>query len=185
MKSILLTLVLVMVLAIGANAQSEMKLSAQVGGGVALPMGDTKDSNDMGFGGGAGFGVQFHPMFAVVGKVTYFMLPYSDDVGTGLDDATALFFGADVHFYPPLGEPGEMAFAPYILAGAGMTSLDPKNGFESSTEFTWEIGGGFEYMFSPKMAGWLEAKYVTISADDGDAKLLPIWGGIKFFFGQE
>ncbi len=187
MKRILLTAALILVLAAAVSAQSGMKLNAFAGGGITIPTGDAGDIWKMGYGFGGGIGVMVNPMFSVNAKVFYNMLPYDTDA-EGVDDATALSIIGDVHFYPPIGEPGMMAFNPYLIAGAGMTSVDPKNDLgDSETKFTFGFGAGFEYTVSPKMAIWVEGKYMIINMDDPmtDVKHIPIRGGLKFFFGQE
>jgi len=179
MKKVLLTTLLVLAFAVGASAGPAI----YAGGGVSMPMGDFGDVYKMGIGFGGGVGFPVTPQFDIVGNVYY--TTFAPEVeGALFGDFIAFSFGADVHFYPMATNNDESVFVPYLLGGIGMTSGKVKDITDAESDLTFGFGGGFEYVLSPKMAFWAEAKYTIISTEGETTSHLPIFGGIKFNLGE-
>lgn len=112
-------------------------------------------------------------------------------------DMKILAFGGDAKYLFDTGP--ESPFAPFLLAGLGFANLKvsddvvsgnghgeipvPLRGL-SATKFSLDIGGGFDYMFSPKAAFWLEGRYALVLTEGDSFGYLPIRAGVKIFLGE-
>ena len=95
---------------------------------------------------------------------------------------------------------GDSPFRPYLVGAVGIGSikfeeatvtLTTPTGTQSETapedtETKIAFGGGFgfQYMFSPKVGAWIEARYMSIAATGDPLAFLPLRGGLKLEFGK-
>ena len=190
-----LTLAILLVMSAGVMAQNKMKPAIYAGGGLGMPLSPTefKDGYKMGYGFGAGVGLEFTPGIEVIGK--FFYNTFSLDVPDGADvdggDFKSLEFGVDGKYLFMANQP-EMKIHPYILVGVGMANVkvteatigDETFPEESETKLMFNGGGGVEFAVSPKAAIWVDARYATVLTEDESISYLPIRAGVKFFVGN-
>lgn len=165
-----------------ADAQSPVSFG--LGGGITLPMGDTKDQFDeSGYHvqGMLGFGVPMMPL-GLRADVAYHAFNGSfDDLGTPVDVDQKMFM-ANLNAIWSL--PGVVA-APYLIGGAGLynNKVSAQDFDDKNTDFGLNIGGGIKL----KLAGFstfVEARYHWINTKEGadgfNATYVPITVGIMF-----
>ncbi len=205
MKKLAIVLVVVMALALSVSAENgatTMKPVLYVGGGVGMPIGPEvfSDAWKMGIGFGGGIGLQATPTIEVVGKVFYntfpMDLPDIEGVTTDGGDLKFLEFGADVKYLFTMGP--DSPFGPFLLFGTGLTNIKISDftasgadttitvplGDFSETKFALAIGGGFDYMFSPKAGIWVEGRYAMVLTEGDSFSYFPIRAGLKVLFGE-
>lgn len=134
------------------NAQS--KIAAGAGLVVSFPMGDFGDAANTGFGGTAVFELAFTPQLVGVGQIGYVVYGTESDA---VDFSTVPLLAGVKYFFVPasgfygIGEIGLNFFSttveiPTILGfGGGSVS-------ETSTEFTFVVGAGYELPVSPNFS---------------------------------
>lgn len=209
-KLVVVVTVFVAFMLSGTAMAGEMKPAAYLGGGISMPSGDFSDFWKMGFGGAGRFGLQISPAIEIGGTVAYSSVPFDDDnlcdyvesiAGPIADDVTfegaditLLEFLADVKFLIQAGEEGA-PFKPYLSGTVGMTNVSIDDftytyGSTSvtvekakSTELSFGLGAGFEYMFGPKTGLWVDGKYMIINTEGDSMNHMPIRAGLKFMFG--
>lgn len=208
MKRIVLILAVLLLFAASTSAQDQIKPAIYVGGGLGMPMGPDgfKDYWGMGMGFGGGVGLGFTPYLEVIGKFYFNQFPFDGDkllsdagvTGVTIDgfDFRALEFGADVKYI--FGADGGAPFKPYGIVGLGMANIKFTDitvtgdgdtlvlplGGASATKFMLNGGVGFDYMFSPKMGLWVDARYATILTEGDAFSYFPIRGGLKVMLGE-
>ena len=129
------------------NAQNNMAVGA--GLIVSFPMGDFGDAANTGFGGTAAFEMGFMPQLVGVGQIGYIVYGTESDA---VDfSSVPLLFGVKYFFVPGvdfygIGQVGLNFFSATVeipsFFGGGTVS-------ETSTEFTFAIGAGYEVPVSP------------------------------------
>jgi len=132
-----------------SNAQGNMAVGAGVV--VSLPIGDFGDAANTGFGGTAAFEMSFLPQLTGVGNIGY--ITWGTDVDEVSFSAVPILAGVKYYFMPGVGF--------YGLGQLGLTIMSTEiptfsfggmtfgGGSESSTEFTFVIGAGYEVPVSP------------------------------------
>ncbi len=198
MKKTLLTLTLVLLFAFGASAAGvPSPFSFYAGGAISVPSDDFGTAYKSGWHGFAGGGYKFAPKFQIIGKVE--MHNFSSDLSSlGLDGGATKFtmFGTDGKF--TLGVP-LAPISPYILGGIGIAHVttDDFSGSDllstavadlSNTlnpgpqnKMYWNVGTGIEIKSGPAWSFFAQGRYVSVSADSGSYKFIPLTLGVKFF----
>jgi opacity protein-like surface antigen len=208
MKRIILVALLVLALAVAASAESQIKPAVYAGGGIGLLSGPTfiKDywKMGMGFGGGVGFAIT--PNIEIVGKVFYNQFPLDDDKilqesgapsGVTIDglDFRVIEFGADVKYLFTMAPDSKVG--PFLVAGVGasnykftdVTVSDPNQsisvptGQYDATDLSFSGGGGVEFMVSPTIAIWVDARFAYIASEGDAISYIPVRAGVKIGFG--
>lgn len=200
MRRIALVLAVLLLFAISASAQNQIKPVVYAGGGLGLPLSPSEFSDGwkMGIGFGGGVGAQFTPNIEVVGKFFYntFGLDVPEVEGVTVDGGDLQFieFGADVKYLFTTGP--DSPFGPFLLFGLGMTNVkitdltvsggDITIGLQgvSETKFALALGGGFDYMFSPKAGLWVEGRYAMVLTEGDSFGYMPIRAGVKLLLGE-
>lgn len=172
-----LSILLVFFFSLGINnAQNKMAL----GGGlvVSLPMGDFGDAANTGFGGTAIFELGFTPQLVGVGQIGYIVYGTESDA---VDFSTIPLLAGIKYFFVPgvgfygMGEIGLNFFSttveiPSVLGfGGGSVS-------ETSTEFTFVIGAGYELPVSSNVYLDFNGTFNLVS----DFNNIQLWAGAKF-----
>ncbi len=190
MKKFTIAAVLAVVLMFSGSVMAG-ESAVYFGGGMSMPTGDYGDIYKMGFSGTAGFGFKMSPTMEVGARIGYskFSIDVPINLG-GTGDLTALAFLADIKFY--MGSGTESAFKPYLSGTAGITqaklNLGVLSGLAGTDEVTeskpaFGFGAGFDYMFSPTAALWVDAKYMIVALEGTSLIHMPIRAGFKFMFG--
>jgi len=184
------------------NGAHKIKPVLYAGGGLGMPLSPSgfSDGWKMGFGFGGGVGAQITPYIEVVGKFFYntFPLDIPDVEGITTDGGDFQFieFGADAKYLFDMGP--ESKIAPFLLAGFGATNVKITDftvsgdgetitipfGDYSETKIALAVGGGFDYMFSPKAGLWVEGRYAIVLTEGDSFGYLPIRAGVKVLFGE-
>jgi hypothetical protein len=148
-----------------------------VGAGAAIPMGDFGDFADTGWMAAAGVLLPIGQQgFWIAAEALFsrFSLANVDR------DATDLYGGSGLLGYT-FTSGGRIA--PYVFASAGMLVQDyvPEGASfpvplpRSDVNFSYGVGGGFEYALSERIGFWAAATY--LAADE--TKLIPILVGLS------
>ncbi len=207
MKRLIFAVLMVVVMALPVIAQTTTKPVIYVGGGVGLTLSPTEFKNywKMGFGGGGGVGLQINGKFEVIGKVFLYSFPLNKnklltDQGnpTGVTISGGAFqvieFGLDGKYLFPVAAGSK--FGPFLVVGVGMGNAKFKEATvsggtasipipsASETKVAFNVGAGFDYMFSPKAGLWVEGRYASISTTGSATGYLPIRAGLKFVLGK-
>lgn len=163
----LLSVVLLAVLFTGfINAQSQ---GISIGANVALPMGDFGDAANVGFGGTATYERSFAPN--ILGQVYAGYLTFGGDDIEGSDETYSfsmipIMVGAKYFFQPNKG------FYANAMLGVHLYTFDMPEydfmgvtygGSETSTEFSFGFGAGYEVPVGGKNAVDLNAHYMLVS----------------------
>jgi len=186
MKKVLVTIVALFLFVGISQAQNKMYLN--IGGNVALPMGNFGDVAGTGFGGTAQFEMQFTPQLlgtATAGYITWGGKDFST-LGTKYSytySAIPILVGVKYFFMPSGGFYGHGQLGLYMFSWdfeaptytiGGVTYGGKQS--ESSSEFTFAFGPGYELPLSPKLNLDLSAAYIVIS----DLGHIGIRAGVKF-----
>ena len=153
-----------------AAAEAQVHGFAQLGGGLAVPVGNYKDE-----GAKTGWTGQ------VAGALTYGMMgarisgTYTRNGFEGLDEHFRILGAmADFMVSPSTGG----SIAPYFLAGIGFQNGKASfTGAEGETKFAWNAGAGL----GVKVGGiglFLEARYLSIRTPVDATNLIPITVGV-------
>jgi len=162
----LFSIVLLSVLFTGfINAQSQ---GISIGANVALPMGDWSDGANTGFGGTATYERSFAPN--IVGQVYAGYITFGGDEAEGFSYSYSMIpIMAGVKYF---FQPGKGFYANALL-GVHMFTADVdvpaeyeayySGGSETSTEFSFGVGAGYEIPVGGKNAVDITAHYMLIS----------------------
>lgn len=197
MKRFLAVLGVVALLATSATAQDVKPFSFYLGAGASLPNGDFSNAYKLGLHASLGFGFNVAPGLQLVPKAEFHTFSIDKDVWMAAEGATtvdggnlnALFFGADLKFAPPMPA---APIKPYLFGGGGFARLQPTDlnyentlgsgtlAFDAQNKFFWNIGAGLQLGGGPVFSFFLQARYLSVSADDIKYNVIPITAGIKF-----
>lgn len=183
MKKVLVTIVALFLFVGISQAQNKMYLN--IGGNIALPMGNFGDYAGTGFGGSVQFEMQFTPQLlgtASIGYITWGGKDFGDSKWTY--SAIPILVGAKYFFMPSGGFYGQAQLGLYMFSWDYDTDPVVVNGITvhggslsaSSSEFTFAFGPGYEIPLSPKVLLDLSAAYIVIS----DLGHIGIRAGVKF-----
>lgn len=152
MKKLALTFLFIFCTFAVLSAQNKMAVGA--GLVVSLPMGDFGDAANTGFGGTATFELGFTPQIVGVGHIGYIVYGTESDE---VDFSTVpLLVGVKYFFVPKMGlygigQIGLNFFSVTVeipeVFGFGGGSIS-----ETSTEFTFVLGAGYEVPVSPNFS---------------------------------
>jgi hypothetical protein len=183
MKKVLVTIVALFLFVGISQAQNKMYLN--IGGNVALPMGNFGDVAGTGFGGSAQFEMQFTPQLlgtASIGYITW----GGKDFGTFsyTYSAIPILVGAKYFFMPSGGFYGHAQLGLYMFSAdvespaivVGGITVGGGNVSSSNSEFAFAFGPGYEIPLSPKLMLDVSAAYIVIS----DLGHIGIRAGVKF-----
>jgi len=208
------TLALLLIVSMPTWAQNQIKPVVYAGGGIDLLLSPDllKDYWKMGYGFGGGVGIQVKPNLELIGRVSFNTFPFDADkflddmdapAGVSVDglDFRSLEFGADMK-YIFMSDQANMMFKPFVVAGLGFANIKATDatitaededdieevhlpfGDASETDFSFNFGGGFDYMFAPKAGAWVDVRYTYIASEGDAISYLPIRAGVKFLFGN-
>ncbi len=181
-----------LVLAISAGA-GNAKPSIYAGAGLAIPMGNFGDAYSTGIGGTAGVGFPINPTFEIGGRLAYSV--FGNKVSGG-PNWKSLEIMADGRYIFPKGS-SDSKFEPFITAGLGFVNSKVGEttvsyggysvtvGGGSSTDLAINFGAGFDYLLSPTMKLFVEARYMNIMSSGGSTGYVPIRAGLKFLLGNK
>lgn len=198
MKKLMMILAILVTFAIGASAQTpSVPVSIYAGGAMSFPTSNFATAFNSGYHGSLGIGFNVSPMIQMIAKAEYhtFKFDLSDPVFDGYTGGTnkIMMFGADLQWSPSFPA---LPVSPYILGGAGMAnmkqselsgppslSLSIFNALisQSQTKMYWNLGAGFQMKTGPKLSLFVQARYVNLVADGGNAAFIPVTVGLKFF----
>lgn len=156
-------------------ADATAQLRILLGGGLSQPAGDLSDQVDSGLHGRAGVEVGF-PLFPLSfrGEGEIHRLPAAT-----LADGNATLLNGSLSAVLSLGGIG---VSPYALAGIGSYRLDYSSEFglgEAQTNTGYHAGFGVTLGILG-FGGFLEARFVNVSADAGDTRYIPVTFGLRF-----
>jgi len=174
MKKVLVTIV-ALFLFVGIS-QAQNKMYMNIGGNIALPMGNFGDYAGTGFGGSVQFEMQFTPQVlgtASVGYITWGGKDFGDSKWTF--SAIPILVGAKYFFMPSGGFYGQAQLGLYMFSWDAEVSDHGKLSYTDS-EFTFAFGPGYEIPLSPKLMLDVSAAYIVIS----DLGHIGIRAGVKF-----
>jgi opacity protein-like surface antigen len=176
------------VLAVGASAAIASSAQAQYGsyngfeigasGGIAFPTGDLGNGTNTGYNIAviAGYRPQLSS-FAIRAEAAY--NAFGCQNGVGCDNINIPAFTGNLEVGLPLG----MGFSPYVIGGAGLyrPSADFATGGSTTAEnkFGWNIGGGVKIPLSGFQT-FIEARYHSVSIDNGTFSFVPLTFGVLF-----
>lgn len=181
-----------LILAFSMNAGAAAP-SIYAGVGYAMPMGDFGDAYNGGIGGTAGVGFLINPKFEVGGRLAYSVF---GSKANGGPDFKSLEIMGDGRYIFPKGS-SDSKFEPFITAGLGfVNSKVSETSYEilghtyttgggSNTDFAINFGAGFDYLLSPTMKLFVEARYMSVQSSGGSSSYLPIRAGLKFLLGKK
>jgi hypothetical protein len=157
---------LLVALAVPAHAQGPYVF---LGGGLSMPMSDTKDHVKSGWMVTGGIGKDIGTSGLFVEAEGFYGSNKVKGGGTG-----------DVTFISGLGAVGysfmrENKVRPYVLGGAGI--LSSKNG-ASESQFAYSGAAGLGIRASEKINVWFEGRYLATK----DVTLIPILAGVTISF---
>lgn len=170
-------------LAVGASAQ----IKVNVGGGLALPMGDFGDGFKMGYGVNVGGKYMLNEKMAVGAGLGYFMFKPKEEAA-GVDSKFTIMpiSGNFTYYFSTEG------FKPYAGADLGLYMWKSKTeGEVLGIPFEVELDGndigfapmvGFEYGFSDKLALDVNAKYNYIMTEEEATSYVGINVGVSYSF---
>lgn len=187
MKKVLVTIVALFLFVGISQAQNKMYLN--IGGNVALPMGNFGDVAGTGFGGTAQFEMQFTPQLLGTATAGYIAWGGKDVTTFGgkysyTYSAIPILVGAKYYFMPSGGFYGHGQIGLYMFSWdfespavvvGGVTVAGGKLS-ETSSEFTFSFGAGYELPLSPKLMLDLSGAYIVIS----DLGHIGLRAGVKF-----
>lgn len=169
--------------AVSASAQ----IKVNVGGGLALPMGDFGDGFKMGYGVNVGGKYMLNEKMAVGASLGYFMFTPKDEV-EGIDVKFSMMpiVGNFTYYF------GTEGFKPYAGADLGFYMWKFKQEGEfMGIPFDVEDNGsdigfapivGFEYGFSDKLALDVNAKYNYVMTEGEASTYVGINVGVSYSF---
>jgi opacity protein-like surface antigen len=169
------------VAALGAtSAQAQgTRITAGVGGGIAIPLGSYSDFTKTGWDvTGA---VQFKPASSPVGfqiDGTYQENKF-DPSSAGKDQW--IYGTGNIVYWLPVSE--ETKIRPYLLGGGGVyhVKAKPTVGTSSSvTKFGLNAGAGFDLDFQNNIGLFIEGRFHNVFVQGSDAKFIPINVGLRF-----
>lgn len=197
MKRIFLITTAVCLLVISANAQGVKPFNLYVGGGASLPNGDFSNEYKMGFHGSLGLGLNFGPGLQFVPKGEFhtfsadtdFLLEENDYSSVSGGTFNAILVGADLKFAPSVPA---LPLKPFFFGGGGWARLQPSDLeyenslgqgtiiFAKQNKAYWNIGGGLNFGSNPAFSFFIQARYLSVSADEIKYNVIPVTLGIKF-----
>jgi hypothetical protein len=143
-----------------------------LGGGLALPVGDYKNSDDAGWHvfGKVDVGIPLSPLGVRVDGM-YAQTSQKSLLGghTKLAGGTA-----NLVWHIPTAVP---ALKPYFVGGVGLYNFNPGGG--SETKVAWGGGLGAALALGP-IQGFAEARYITLQLSGRSLKLVPVTVGVSF-----
>lgn len=202
MKIVSVLGVIILLLATGAATQDIKPISIHLGGGLSVPSSDFADQYDLGFHVVGGVGFNLFPMVQVVPQLEYHAFridreywlarfqvqsPTVDEVDGGT--LNAMMIGATIRIRPfsPF-----MPVKPFVLGGGGWANLSVTDfelysegtllplGTDSENKLFWAVGAGVEFGGGPLLSFFVQARYVSIQADDIDLYFVPVSIGVRF-----
>jgi hypothetical protein len=150
-------------------------LSIGIAGGAAQPMSDLSDGAKLGYNGTLAVGL--HLPFIPVGlRVDGAYNQFGEKEGTGFKTRTVSATANVVWTLPSIG------ISPYLIGGGGlyMVSVTP-TGADAVTENYpgWNAGAGINLPLSG-FKTFIEARYNSVSLDNGRMQFVPVTFGIMF-----
>lgn len=190
MRTRFIVLVVLVLIAVSAQAQVPAKpFSIYLQGGITLPSGpeEISDAYKMGYHFGGGLGIALGPMFQVVPKAEYHLIPrdFGDLDGDGLE-LSVILVGADLRANINLPA---APIKPFLIGGGGMAISKTNDGtmdsspFEQSdsqSDFYFNVGGGLNLSAGPGFSPFIQVRYVSISTEGDDIVTIPVSLGLKF-----
>jgi opacity protein-like surface antigen len=159
------------------QAQGYNPFEIGASGGIAFPTGDLGQVANTGYN--IGVAVGWRPQFsslAVRGEAAYNQFGAS---GGGANVNIPAFTG-NIEYSLPLG----MSFTPYVIGGAGLyrPSVDFSGGGSTGAEnhFGWNVGGGVKIPLSTSFQTFVEARYHSVTVNNGTLSFVPITVGVMF-----
>lgn len=162
-----------------AGAQSSVTatkpVSIGVSGGASLPTGDLGNSANTGWNLNGHLGLAAPAM------------PISFRGDVGYNNWGAKGGGASLHAWNLTGNavydiPQATGVSPYILGGLGAYKMGVSSGsttINDNWRFGFQVGGGVKLPLSG-FNTFIEAKYVQVNGDGGNAQFVPITFGVMF-----
>lgn len=208
MKKLVVILAVLCMCATLASAQHKMKPVVYVGGGIGMPLSPSVFSDywKMGYGFDGAVGVLVAPQIEVLGKFGFNTFPLDADKiisESGATDVTidgldfrTMEFGVEANYL--FNSNPDNPFIPFLTVGVGGanykftdvtvsgqdTSITFPASSYSKTSMFISGGAGINYMFTPKVGGWVSVKYTVITTEGESTSYLPIRAGVKFLLGE-
>lgn len=158
-----------------ASVTATKPLSIGVSGGASLPTGDLGNVSNTGWNLNGHLGLASPAM------------PISFRGDVGYNNWGAKDFSGNRHAWNLTGNavydiPQATGVSPYILGGLGAYKMGASAGSISSSDswrFGFQVGGGVKLPLSG-FNTFIEAKYVQVNQDGGNAQFVPITFGVMF-----
>jgi opacity protein-like surface antigen len=183
-----LSTLLVVLLSGSVVAQDEKPTEVYLTTGAAFPTRDFNVKYNLGYNGSVGVGFRIANNLRLVTKAevqtfAFDQSLYVDSVNGG--KFTALMTGIDLRVFKNVPNWG---LDPILLVGAGVAyaavsaltvgseSYDSRN----ETKFFVNVGAGVDIRLSPKLSGFVTARYVRISTGGTRSEFFPVNIGIRF-----
>jgi len=191
-RAMIFAAISLLILAFSLNAGAAAP-SIYAGAGYAIPMGDFGDAYNGGIGGTAGVGFLINPKFEIGGRLAYSV--FGSKVSGGPNFKSLEIMGDGRYIFPKGSS--DSKFEPFITAGLGFVNskigsttitigdYSVTAGGGSSTDFAINFGAGFDYLLSPAMKLFVEARYMSVQSSGGSSSYLPVRAGLKFLLGQK
>jgi opacity protein-like surface antigen len=160
----------------GANAQSSSN-PFQIGGsaGIAFPTGDLGTFANTGYN--VTFALGYNPAASPVGL--RFEAAYNEfGVQGGGGNINIPAFTANAVFALPAA-----GFTPYVIGGGGLYRPGASSQFGNNTagnHFGFNVGGGVKLPLSSSFETFIEARYNSVSVNNGTFSFIPVTVGIMW-----
>ena len=159
-------------------------ITAGVGGGLLLPMGDFGDAFKMGWRAGVGVGYFVTNDIAVGATGAYSQNKVDDTTGVGDAKFKMMQYGA---FGKYMFKMQNDKIAPYVKAGVGFyngkVSVSGGGSSPSSTDLGITGGAGVGFAVSPTAVVFVEGAYHNIFSDPSSTNFITATAGVAFMFG--
>lgn len=165
--------------AAGAQAQYGSYNPFEIGasGGIAFPTGDLGSGTNTGYNIAlaVGYRPQYTPL-AIRAEAAYNQFGFTG--GGGSINIPA--FTGNVEYRLPLG----MSFSPYIVGGAGLyrpsADVTGTGATRAENRFGWNVGGGVKIPLTTSFQTFIEARYNSVSVNNGTLSFVPLTVGVMF-----
>jgi hypothetical protein len=174
--------VAVLAFAVAATPASAQNLSAFVGGGVTLPIGDFGDVADTGWNVGGGVLVPVGAAGMWVGGEAFYGRNSVKDISPGLDFGDWTLTGAGALLGYTINPMAQMS--PFVFGSLGFLSLGMTGeGSGSESGVSFGAGAGLSFNLTPTISAWGAGRFINARIDGDNLQFIPLNVGLTFSLG--